>query len=167
MTPQEHNKTLGITHLVYGGFHALLMALFVVFFFFIMALPHRNSEEIGFITVFMLIMFTFSLLFTLPSVIAGYALLKRKSWARTAAIIAGILAAPSFPHGTALGVYTLWFMFGNEGKALYADNERAWPSSNRFGALPNANPAGIWSAGETHREREREYVPPPKMPDWR
>ncbi|HYO90776.1 MAG TPA: hypothetical protein VEQ40_04040, partial [Pyrinomonadaceae bacterium] len=160
MTPQEHNKTLGITHLAYGGFHLLLMIFFSLIFLFVMAVPHRGDGGMDIFTIMMLMMFAFSLLFTLPSLIAGYALLKRKSWARTAAIVAGILAAPSFPHGTALGVYTLWFMFGNEGKELYADNARAWGAPARYGALPNANPSGIWSAGETRQERERERVPP-------
>ena len=149
MTPQDHNRTLGITHLAYGGFHLLMMALFSVFFFFIMALPSRNGGEFDIFTVFMLIMLGFSLLFTLPSLIAGYALLKRKSWARTAAIVAGILAAPSFPHGTALGVYTLWFMFGNEGRELYSNNAGAWPSSARYGALPGAqDPASTWATAQ-------------------
>jgi hypothetical protein len=167
MTPQDHNKTLGITHLAYGGFHLLMMTLFTLFFFFIMALPHRGVEEPGMFAVFMLVIMAFSLLFTLPSIVAGIALLKHKSWARTAAIVAGILACPSFPYGTVLGVYTLWFMFGNEGKNFYAGTQARW-SPPQVGALPAAPTGGTWAANPPNsREREPQYAPPPKMPDWR
>lgn len=165
MTPQDHNKTLGITHLAYGGFHLLLMLFFSLLFLFVMAVPHRGESGINVFTIMMLIVFAFGLLFTLPSLIAGYALLKRKSWARIAAIIAGVLATPSFPYGTALGVYTLWFMFGEEGKMLYSDNAGAWPPAAQFGALPGGNPAGTWTTAEPHKQREP--VPPPQMPNWR
>lgn len=165
MTPQDHNKALGISHLAYGGFHLLLLALGSIFFLFILAVPHRGGEEVGVFMSFMLILMAFGMLFTLPSLIAGYALLKRKDWARTAAIVAGILAMPSFPYGTALGVYTLWFMFDNAGKDLYA-NLSAW-SDQQQSALPGARVAGDWARGAAKKEREREYVPPPRMPDWR
>ena len=167
MTPQDHNKTLGITHLAYGGFHMLLMLFVSLMFLFILAVPKRGGGGMEVFTIMMLLVFAFGLLFTLPSLIAGYALLKHKSWARTAAIIAGILATPSFPYGTALGVYTLWFMFGEEGKALYADNARPWASSAGYNALPNSNPAGAWASGEQYKPRERERVQPPQMPNWR
>ena len=41
MTPEEHNKTLGILHLVYGAFHALLL---LVIFLFV-------SVGVGFATI--------------------------------------------------------------------------------------------------------------------
>jgi hypothetical protein len=167
MTPQDHNKTLGITHLAYGGFHLLLMLFVSLLLLFVMAFPQRGGSGIDAFTIMMFVIFAFGILFTLPSLIAAYALLKRKPWARTAAIIAGVLATPSFPYGTALGVYTLWFMFGDEGKSLYTNNAGAWPSTAQLGALPGANPAGTWTSAEPHKQRERERVPPPEMPNWR
>ncbi len=43
----------------------------------------------------------------IPNLIAGIGLLKQKGWARLLAIILAILALPSFPIGTAVGVYTV------------------------------------------------------------
>jgi hypothetical protein len=60
-----------------------------------------------------------NLLFTIPSVVAGYALLKRRPWGKIAGIVAGVCTAMSFPIGTAVAVYTFWFLFGETGKALY------------------------------------------------
>jgi zinc-ribbon domain len=41
---------------------------------------------------------------------AGWGLLDRRSWARTLAIVLGIIKLIEFPIGTALGIYTLWVL---------------------------------------------------------
>ena len=41
---------------------------------------------------------------------AGWGLLDRRPWARTLAIVLGIIKLLEFPLGTALGVYTLWVL---------------------------------------------------------
>ena len=66
---------------------------------------------------------TGALCFFLPGiiayVIAGYGLLKYKSWARILAIILAILNLILYPIGTALGIYTLVIMFNEETKVLF------------------------------------------------
>lgn len=49
---------------------------------------------------------------------AGWRLTKGKSGARTWGIVASIISLLGFPLGTALGIYGLWFLFGNEGRDL-------------------------------------------------
>ena len=44
----------------------------------------------------------------IPSLIAGYGLLLRRSWGRVWALIAGIVNLPSFPAGTGVGIYAIW-----------------------------------------------------------
>ena len=67
---------------------------------------------------------TGALCFFLPGIIAyavaGYGLLKYKSWARILAIILAILNLILFPIGTALGIYTLVIMFNEETKVLFS-----------------------------------------------
>jgi hypothetical protein len=41
---------------------------------------------------------------------AGWGLLERQPWARTLAIVLGILRLLDMPFGTALGIYTLWVL---------------------------------------------------------
>jgi hypothetical protein len=55
---------------------------------------------------------------SLPSVLAGWGLLKGRSWARILTIILAILSLPNIPIGTAIGVYALWVMFNDETKRL-------------------------------------------------
>ncbi len=51
--------------------------------------------------------------------ITGYGLLSRRSWGRTLAIVAAVLALFKFPFGTGLGIYTLWVLAPGESGAEY------------------------------------------------
>jgi hypothetical protein len=167
MTTEEHNKILGICHLVYGGMSALFMFAILFFFGAIMFSIHDDGAPVGVFTVILAFIMLWSLILTLPSLVAGYAMLKRKSWARMACIVAGVLETMSFPIGTAVAIYSFWFTFGDAGKAMYdqnfADPQR--PYSLRD-APPHQPHAADWNA-RRRPEREREYVPPTQPPDWR
>lgn len=54
----------------------------------------------------------------IPSIIAGWGLSERKSWARILTIVLGVLALPHMPVGTALGIYAIIVMFNDETKTL-------------------------------------------------
>ena len=53
-----------------------------------------------------------ALLFTVPAIAGGFGMLRRKRWARKVLLVSGAIAALDFPIGTALGVYTYWFLLG-------------------------------------------------------
>jgi hypothetical protein len=44
------------------------------------------------------------------ALLVGWSLINRKPWARTLAIVIGIIELLKFPLGTALGIYTLWVL---------------------------------------------------------
>ena len=50
---------------------------------------------------------------------AGYALLTRKPWGRTLALVVAILSLIKIPVGTALGIYTLWALAPETSGAEY------------------------------------------------
>jgi hypothetical protein len=105
-----------------------------------------------FMAFFMTLMFGMMIV---PSMVAGYGLKKRKRWAKTASIIAGVTASMSAPVGIAVCIYTFWFLFSEPGKLLY---------DKAHYALPPRNEAWRIRAREV---REHQYVPPPSPPDWR
>ena len=170
MTTDDHNKVLGILHLVFGGAQALGLIIFAIFFipmmFFASSAPRHGSTDPGmaFFFVIMACAGLLMLLFTLPPLISGYGLLKKKRWAKTAAIVTAIITALGFPLGTALTVYTCWFLFG-QGKGLYDAPPVNW-SGHAPRPLYEAKP-DEWATRPATDNREREYAPPPKMPDWR
>ncbi len=125
MTAKEHNKLLSIFMLVHGGlqiFGVIIMVLLYGGIGTAMIANARRDEEqmIGgiFIGVMLLVAFI-SLFFVVPQFVGGWKLLKEKTSARTWGIIASFLCLLSFPFGTAVGIYGLWFLFGEEGKRFY------------------------------------------------
>jgi hypothetical protein len=61
----------------------------------------------------------FLLLVSLPGLVVGIGLLKRRPWARIAGIIVSILGMTAVPFGTALGIYGLWVLFSRETERLF------------------------------------------------
>ena len=126
MTPVEHNRYVGLSLLGYAGFHVLTMVASIAVVGFMLSDIYGKAAEmggdppppafLGFIFVFAGVI---NLVLTIPSVVAGYGLLKRRPWAKVAGIVGGVVAAMSFPVGTAVAVYTFWFLFSETGKAVY------------------------------------------------
>ncbi len=164
MTPQDHNKVIGIMHLIWGGFNALTLLIIVPIFLviggFIGSAPDAPPGLGVFFGLFGVFMAFLALVAGVPPVVAGYAMLKRKSWAKIAGIISACLCALSFPVGTALCVYTFWFLF-SDGENFYNRPDAAvWR-----GSLRDAN-ATDWQTRQASDARQKDYAPPPP-PDWR
>lgn len=51
---------------------------------------------------------------SVPGILAGMGIYKRKEWARILTIILSILELFSFPFGTAIGIYSIWVMIQPE-----------------------------------------------------
>jgi hypothetical protein len=168
MKPEEHNKTLGVLHLVYGGLQALLLIVVSVFaipaLYLIWNEPGHIAPPLVFVAMLFGIVLAASLFIFTPALIASYGLLKRKSWGRTAGIVAAILMALNIPFGTALAIYSLWFLLG-KGTKLYED-ESAQFARYALGDAP-PQPISDWIDSERHDERERVGASPTQKPDWR
>ena len=170
MTPQDHNKIIGIMHLIWGGFNALMMLIMVPIFLIMWggirsdpSAPPEVTAIFGFIGVLMLVL---AVLFGVPPILAGYGMLKRKRWAKTMGIIAACVESLSMPFGTALCVYTLWFLF-SQGQNFHRGDYDAPPAPDWRGSLREGS-AYDWETQSTSRSsRPREYAPPRQPPDWR
>ena len=82
MTPQDHNKFLGLAHIAYCGFHVLLAVGFTIFFWALFrSMPPARGGGDDLPDFFFLLMAGFMFFFygvmTAPSLIAGIGLLKR------------------------------------------------------------------------------------------
>jgi hypothetical protein len=160
MTPEEHNKYVGIANLAYGVIHVMLLIVMGAFFMAMMRVIARDmgGSEVppaSFFGGIMVFAVAINFLLAIPSFIAGYAFLKRKPWAKMAGIVAAVLMAFRVPIGTAVSIYTFWFLFSTPGKILYEGLSQA---------LPPAPPVD-WSAADKSR-REQEYSGR-TPPDWR
>lgn len=109
---EQHRRILGILFIVSSAL-TLLAALAVAgFMLFVggMSLQDASAPEPQAAMFAVTAGITGCLfLLGLPGIITGVGLLKRQRWAKTWALVLGILSLPSFPLGTALGVYAIWF----------------------------------------------------------
>ena len=144
MTGRDHAKLLGLLFWLLTGFQIAIVGLigvFYVFFFGIIfsSMPHRPNDPppemfLPIMIFVVAILLISTLAFSIPKVVAGYGLRKEKSWARVWAIVACCMAVMSVPLGTAVGVYGLIFLLGDNGKAYFED-----PNYGRIGDGIGAN----------------------------
>lgn len=163
----EHNKRIAILHIIYGGLNSLvflgcgillLLGGFAGFFD-----PFAGEVVLAVTWLFVGLSFLLFLLVGLPSLVAGYGLLTFKSWARTAAITASIVATLNVPFGTALAVYTLWFLF-KDGRQLYDGLPLSDIKAKGF--FEGSHEGMRNDAARGRSEGFREYLPP-LPPSWR
>ena len=139
MTGKDHNKLLGIFHLIQGGLQAfggIIVALVYGGLGIAMRQSARSSEEQMMGTIFIVMAFVVApiiLLFAAINLTAGYKMLKEKAGARNWGIAASSVSLLSIPLGTALGIYGLWFLLGDEGKQFYLGGDR---QQNMFNPPP-------------------------------
>ena len=126
MTAKDHNKLLSIFLLVQGGLLLSGGLFFTLIYggiglsFLTMA---RKSEEQtigGIFLVLALIIAPVILIIAGVMLMAGWKMLKEKTNARTWGIVASCISLLGFPLGTALGIYGLWFLLGEQGKQFYS-----------------------------------------------
>ncbi|MDA1256352.1 MAG: hypothetical protein O3C10_00690 [Chloroflexi bacterium] len=106
---ERHRNRLGWIWLVSSALIALGAIAGIFFFLFIASDGDKTAGELLFLAVG-----------TLPGVVGGVGLLKRRNWARILVLIMGALAVMAFPIGTAMGGYTFWVLLRRETVELFA-----------------------------------------------
>jgi low affinity Fe/Cu permease len=114
MTPQDHNRTLGIIYGFLGGI--LTLAAFVELVRVVILegeLVRIQADSLLqiLIAVAMIVMIFLYLI--------AYGLFRKRRWARIAALISSGLFVWLFPLGTALAIYSWSFMHSEGAKRLY------------------------------------------------
>lgn len=59
------------------------------------------------------------ILVSIPGIIAGIGLFKRKEWARILTLILSVIKLLNIPVGTAVGAYSIWVLVQDETIALF------------------------------------------------
>lgn len=125
MTASDHNKVIGILLMVHGGLQALVILAMCILYAVVGSAMFVAGEEpeaqfigVAFIAVVAMIAIVASVVI-LPQLLGGYLMLRRAQSGRGWGIAASIMSCLSFPFGTAIGVYGLWFLFGETGSQIY------------------------------------------------
>ena len=141
MTAKEHNNLLGIFILVQGGLTILtgLILLLIYGGMGVALIGAGRDDEAGLVGGIMMVAgFVIGALIIVFSALyffTGIKIRKIQPIGRTLGIVVSILSLFSFPLGTALGVYGLWFLLGDLGKGLYLGGSQ----SAGFNSAPPPN----------------------------
>lgn len=115
----QHVTILGWLYIATSLIGLVAACLFMLLFTGIAAAAH-DAEGTPVLLTIGTLLGGFLALIGVPSLIAGIGLLRRHNWARILALVLGFFQLPSFPIGTALGLYTLWVLFQDAAPAYFA-----------------------------------------------
>jgi hypothetical protein len=114
----KHITILGWLYLALNIF-TLFIGVFVFFILIGTGLLSGDGEAMSVLAIVGTFVLGILVVISIPGILAGWGLLKRKSWARVLALVIGFLSLMSVPFGTLLGVYTIWALLANEEASHY------------------------------------------------
>jgi len=121
----QHVKIIGILHVVLGGMGVLAAVAFLALFNGIASIVGTQAQASdAAVAVPVLggiggILFVVCLVFSLPSLVGGIALLNMTSWSRVFMLVVSVLYLIHIPIGTALGIYGIWALTKPETQLLF------------------------------------------------
>jgi hypothetical protein len=111
---ERHLHTLGIMWMVTGGLFMIPALGLMIFGRPLYLMLHQEEPWPGIFQLMMYVAGSTLVILAAGGICVGLGLMQKAPWARTAAIILGVLALFHPPFGTALGVYTLWVLLADE-----------------------------------------------------
>jgi hypothetical protein len=125
---ETHVRVLAILHLVFGGIGVLAAIFFFALFGGITGLIGMNAPDdealiaIPIVGGIGALIVSFTLLLSLPSIIAGVGLLSHRPWSRILTLVLSALELVNIPFGTMLGFYGFWVLLSKETIPLFERN---------------------------------------------
>ena len=121
---QEHLRFIGILWLALGVLSAV--GAIVLLILGNALFPHLHEfapvppdMPVGFLRSLFCFLGVAFLIKAALSLLAGYGLLQRESWARMLTMVLSFVALLNFPLGTALGIYSLWVLLPQQSEREY------------------------------------------------
>jgi hypothetical protein len=104
---ERHINVVAALHIGMSVLGILLGIFVFIVLFFIGDLSDDHQAQFV-LSVVGKVAFGFIILVSIPGIIAGIGLFKRKEWARILTLILSVIDLVNFPFGTAVGVYSIW-----------------------------------------------------------
>lgn len=114
---QKHITLAAVLNLGFGIL-GILIALIVFVVVVGAGILSRDPHAIRITSIIGTMIAFFLTVLSVPEIIGGIALLKRRPWARILLLVVSVLELLNIPFGTALGIYTIWVLLQEETKKL-------------------------------------------------
>jgi hypothetical protein len=100
------------------------LGIFLAFFLFVVLIGagiiSQDPEAMKITSIVGIAIAFFLLMKSIPEVIGGFGLMKRKPWARILVLIIACLDLLIIPIGTLIGIYELWVLLNEETVKIFA-----------------------------------------------
>jgi hypothetical protein len=83
----------------------------------------QDPEAMKITTIVGVSIASFLVITSIPEIIGGFGLLKRKTWARVLVMIIAVIDLMFIPIGTLIGIYTLWVLLNEDTTKLFIPAE--------------------------------------------
>ncbi len=114
----QHFKIVAVLQIVYGAFFLAIGLIIFVIVAGAGALSGDRNAMLVTGTVGLIIGGLF-VIFSIPSIIGGIGVLKRREWGRIVTIILSFIHLLNFPIGTIVGAYSIWALLSEPAKAYF------------------------------------------------
>jgi hypothetical protein len=144
MSMEKHLTLVAALNIGLSAF-ALVIGFLVFFLLGGIGAASDDPEALVVLSIVGFVVFAVLFLISIPALIGGIGLLKRRNWARVLLMIISAVNLINVPFGTALGVYTLWVLLQEETQRMFtlspvppAPNDPVQPSR-----VPGGSVAGL------------------------
>jgi len=121
---RQHIDTVAWIHIAFGGL-GVLAALAVGGIVGGVGLFADDAQTAGILVLVAGFVAVVMGLLSVPSLVGGWGLLKRRPWARMLVLIVSFLDLLNFPIGTLLGGYSIWVLMNDESRHILSGTDSA------------------------------------------
>jgi hypothetical protein len=121
---EKHITLVAVINIAFG-----FLGIFLAFFLFVVLIGagiiSQDPDAMRITSIVGVAIAFFLLLTSIPEIIGGFGLLKRKPWARVLVLIIAVLDLLIIPIGTLIGIYELWVLLQEETIKLFAASSKS------------------------------------------
>ncbi|MGD9930486.1 MAG: hypothetical protein AB7U05_10745 [Mangrovibacterium sp.] len=104
---EKHINIVGILHIIMGAL-GILTGLLIYTILHLIGDFSDDAQANMVLSIVANVLAAIMIICSIPGIIGGIGVMKRKQWGRILILIISILNLVNFPFGTALGVYSIW-----------------------------------------------------------
>ena len=124
MNMERHVTFVAVINIAFGFLGIFLgLVLFVVLVG--AGFISRDPEAMTITTIVGVAVACFLILTSIPEIIGGFGLLKRRPWARILVLIIAVMDLLFIPIGTLIGIYELWVLLQEDTAKLFQTSKQA------------------------------------------
>jgi hypothetical protein len=123
---EKHINVVAALHIGFSIFGIIIGTLIYVVLYFTGDLV-KDQEARLVLTIVANVLIVLFAIISLPGIIAGIGLFKRKEWARILTLIISVIDMFNFPFGTAVGIYSVWALVQPEVIQEFSKDQHAQP----------------------------------------